>query len=42
MDLIKVSGTSRVNAVVGAIAGIIRDHKHAEIQAIGADAVRAG
>ena len=39
MDLIKVSATSRTAAVAGAIAGIIREHKHAEIQAIGAGAV---
>ena len=39
MDLIKVSATSRTSAVAGAIAGIIREHKHAEIQAIGAGAV---
>ena len=37
--LIKVSGTSRTAAVAGAIAGIIREHKHAEVQAIGAAAV---
>ena len=39
MDMIKVSATSRTAAVAGAIAGIIRQHKHAEIQAIGAGAV---
>jgi stage V sporulation protein S len=39
MDLIKVSATSRTSAVAGAIAGIVREHKHAEIQAIGAGAV---
>jgi stage V sporulation protein S len=39
MDLIKVSATSRTSAVAGAIAGIIREHKHAEVQAIGAAAV---
>ena len=39
MDWIKVSATSRTSAVAGAIAGIIREHKHAEIQAIGAGAV---
>ena len=37
--LIKVSATSRTSAVAGAIAGVIRDHKHAEVQAIGAGAV---
>ncbi len=39
MDMIKVSATSRTSAVAGAIAGIIREHKHAEVQAIGAGAV---
>jgi stage V sporulation protein S len=39
MDIIKVSATSRTAAVAGAIAGVMRDHKHAEVQAIGAGAV---
>lgn len=39
MDMIKVSATSRTSAVAGAIAGVIREHKHAEVQAIGAGAV---
>ena len=39
MDLIKVSANSHTSAVAGAIAGVIRDHKHAEVQAIGAAAV---
>ena len=39
MDTIKVSANSRTAAVAGAIAGIIREHKHAEVQAIGAGAV---
>ena len=39
MDLIKVSAGSRTSAVAGAIAGLIREHKHAEVQAIGAGAV---
>ena len=39
MDLIKVSADSRTAAVAGAIAGIIREHKHAEVQAIGEVAV---
>ena len=39
MDLIKVSGTSRTAAVAGAIAGVVREHKRAEVQAIGAGAV---
>lgn len=39
MDVIKVSGTSRTSAVAGAIAGVMREHKYAEVQAIGASAV---
>ena len=39
IDIIKVSATSRTSAVAGAIAGVIREHKHAEVQAIGASAV---
>lgn len=39
MDIIKVSSTSRTSAVAGAIAGVIREHKYAEVQAIGAGAV---
>ena len=37
--MIKVSAGSRSTAVAGAIAGIIRDAGHAEVQAIGASAV---
>jgi len=39
MDIIKVAGTSRTSAVAGAIAGVFRENKRAEIQAIGAVAV---
>jgi stage V sporulation protein S len=39
MDIIKVSGTSRTSAVAGAIAGVIREKKRAEVQAIGASAI---
>ncbi|MBV6450726.1 MAG: Stage V sporulation protein S [Anaerolineales bacterium] len=39
MDLIKVSANSRTSAVAGAIAGVVREHKRAEVQAIGAGAV---
>jgi stage V sporulation protein S len=39
VDVIKVSGTSRTSAVAGAIAGVVREHKRAEVQAIGASAV---
>ncbi len=38
-DTIKVSAKSRSTAVAGAIAGVIREHKHADVQAIGAGAV---
>jgi len=39
MELIKVSATSRTSAVAGAIAGVVREHKRADVQAIGAGAV---
>lgn len=39
MTLIKVSANSRTAAVAGAIAGVVREHHRAEIQAIGAGAV---
>ena len=39
MNTIKVSANSRTASVAGAIAGVIREHKHAEVQAIGAGAV---
>ncbi len=39
MDTIKVSAKSRSTAVAGAIAGVIREHKRADVQAIGAGAV---
>jgi stage V sporulation protein S len=39
MDIIKVSGKSRTSAVAGAIAGVIRENQHAEVQAIGASAI---
>jgi stage V sporulation protein S len=38
-DIIKVSATSRSTAVAGAIAGVMREHHFAEVQAIGAGAV---
>jgi stage V sporulation protein S len=38
-DLIKVSARSRSTAVAGAIAGVIRQYRFAEVQAIGAGAV---
>ena len=39
MDVIKVSGSSRTSAVAGAIAGVFRENKRADIRAIGAGAV---
>lgn len=39
MDIIKVSAKSRSTAVAGAIAGVVREHGRAEVQAIGAGAV---
>jgi stage V sporulation protein S len=37
--MIKVSATSKTSAVAGAIAGVVREHHRAEVQAIGAGAV---
>jgi stage V sporulation protein S len=39
MSIIKVSSESRTSAVAGAIAGVVREHNRAEVQAIGAGAV---
>jgi len=39
MDVLKVSARSRSTAVAGAIAGVVRESGHAEVQAIGAGAV---
>jgi stage V sporulation protein S len=39
MDVIKVSAGSRSTAVAGAVAGVVREHGRAEVQAIGASAV---
>lgn len=39
MEVIKVSAESRSPAVAGAIAGVVREHGRAEVQAIGAGAV---
>lgn len=39
MTMIKVSANSRTSAVAGAIAGVVREHHRAEVQAIGAGAV---
>jgi stage V sporulation protein S len=39
LNIIKVSARSRTAAVAGAIAGVMRESHHAEVQAIGAGAV---
>ncbi|MBI3914894.1 MAG: stage V sporulation protein S [Chloroflexi bacterium] len=39
VELIKVSAKSRSSAVAGAIAGVMREHHDAQVQAIGAGAV---
>jgi len=39
MDIIKVAGSSRSTAVAGAIAGVMREQKKVDVQAIGAGAV---
>lgn len=38
-ELIRVSAHSRSTAVAGAVAGVMREHGYAEVQAIGASAV---
>ena len=38
-SVVKVSAKSRSTAVAGAIAGMLRERRHAEVQAIGAGAV---
>lgn len=39
MDVIKVSAHSRCTMVAGAIAGVVHEYRHAEVQAIGPSAV---
>ncbi len=39
MEVLTVSSKSNPNSVAGAIAGVIREHGKAEIQAIGAGAI---
>ncbi len=39
MEVLKVSSNSNPNSVAGALAGVIREHGRAEIQAIGAGAI---
>ncbi len=38
MEVLKVSANSKPNSVAGAIAGVIRDQKAVEVQAVGAGA----
>jgi len=38
-DIIRVAAQSKATAVAGAIAGVVREQGHAEVQAIGAGAV---
>jgi len=38
-QILKVSATSRSTALAGAIAGVMRERRHVEVQAIGAGAV---
>ena len=39
MNILKVSAKSNPNSVAGALAGVVREHGTAEIQAIGAGAL---
>ncbi len=39
VSVLKVSAKSNPNAVAGALAAILREHEHAEIQAVGAGAI---
>ncbi len=39
MDILKVSANSKPTSVAGAIAGVIRESKAVEIQAVGAGAI---
>lgn len=39
MEILKVSSNSNPNSVAGALAGVIREHGKAEIQAVGAGAI---
>ncbi len=39
MNIIKVSASSRTAAVAGAIAGVMREFRYCEVQAIGAGAI---
>ncbi len=39
MEVLKVSARSNPNSVAGALAGVVRENGHAEMQAIGAGAI---
>ncbi|MGE5529240.1 MAG: stage V sporulation protein S [Patescibacteria group bacterium] len=39
MDQLKVSAKSNPNSVAGALAAVVREHRQAEVQAIGAGAL---
>lgn len=39
MEVLKVSAKSNPNSVAGALAGVLREKGHAEMQAIGAGAI---
>jgi len=39
VEVLKVSSKSNPNSVAGALAGVIREHGSAEIQAVGAGAI---
>lgn len=39
MEVLKVSAKSSPNSVAGALAGVLRENKNAEIQVVGAGAV---
>ncbi|NTW04648.1 MAG: stage V sporulation protein S [Peptococcaceae bacterium] len=39
MDILRVSAKSNPNSVAGALAGVIREHGSAEVQAVGAGAL---
>lgn len=39
MDIMKVSSKSKPNSIAGAIAGIVREKRRVEVQAVGAGAI---
>ncbi len=39
MDVMKVSSKSKPNSIAGAIAGVIREKRRVEVQAVGAGAI---